>query len=501
MKNIFNVNDVNPQKKINILVFVLLGLLIYFPIFLHLCYLPIRIWDEARLAVSAYEMYKNHNYLIPYFDGQPDMWSTKPPLMLWLQVMCFKLFGVGELGVRLPSALAALFTALLLLLFSKKYLKDYTVGAIAALVLVTCNGYIEPHVARTGDYDTVLTMFTTAFCLIYFAFLITKNNRLLILFFGLVSLAVLTKSIQGLMLLPALFIFTLIERKILLILKNKYTYIGGFSFLIIALGYYFLREHYNQGYLQAVWVNELGGRFAQTLEGHQHPFSYYFYNLYSTRFTYWVWVLPVGIITGFLSKDEKQKKLSLYATIISTSYLLLISIAKTKLGWYDAPIFPFLSLLVAIAIYNIIQILTPKIERLIPNRTQFLPAITYLFVGCIFLYPYKNVISKIYFQQEYEWDAGVYPMSYYLQKNLKTHHSLDKTILCHDGYFAHLLFYKNIANEQGQYIGIQQYNSLSPNDKVIASQSMVKDSIEHNYITTVQHLDQGVNLYTIQNKK
>jgi len=57
---------------------------VYFPLFLHLENLPLRIWDEARLAVSAYEMSHNGNYIVVHFDGKPEMWSTKPPLMIWL---------------------------------------------------------------------------------------------------------------------------------------------------------------------------------------------------------------------------------------------------------------------------------------------------------------------------------------------------------------------------------------------------------------------------------
>jgi hypothetical protein len=86
----------------------LLLLLIYFSLFLHIGGLPLMGWDESRLAIDAYEMYHNGNYLIPAFDKMPDMWNTKPPLMIWFQVLFMKLFGVNELGIRLPSVLAVL---------------------------------------------------------------------------------------------------------------------------------------------------------------------------------------------------------------------------------------------------------------------------------------------------------------------------------------------------------------------------------------------------------
>ena len=42
------------------------------PIFGHLDTLPIPISDESRLAINAYEMLKNKNYLVTHFEGKPD---------------------------------------------------------------------------------------------------------------------------------------------------------------------------------------------------------------------------------------------------------------------------------------------------------------------------------------------------------------------------------------------------------------------------------------------
>ena len=148
----------NYHTIIKILLFI--GI-IYFPIFLHLEYLPIRIWDEARLAINAYEMHENSNFLITYFKGNPDMWNTKPPLMIWFQVFFIKLFGVGELAIRLPSAIVAFLTCVSVMFFSLKYLKSYWFGLFAVIILITSDGYISIHGARTGDYDSLLVFFLT----------------------------------------------------------------------------------------------------------------------------------------------------------------------------------------------------------------------------------------------------------------------------------------------------------------------------------------------------
>ena len=80
------------MKKIEPFIkYIVLALLVYVPIFGHLNTLPIRIWDESRLATNAYEMLKNGNFIVTYFDGKPDMWNTKPPLLIWLDVLFMKI--------------------------------------------------------------------------------------------------------------------------------------------------------------------------------------------------------------------------------------------------------------------------------------------------------------------------------------------------------------------------------------------------------------------------
>ena len=148
--------------------YILLAVLVYFAIFWNLDYMPIRLWDESRLAINALEMYKNGNYIVTYFDGLPDMWNTKPPLMIWLQVLMFKAFGISVLSLRLPSAISALLTTIAILFFSIKYLKSFWFGFVAVFVLISIDGYIELHSIRTGDYDSLLTLFTTLSGLTYF---------------------------------------------------------------------------------------------------------------------------------------------------------------------------------------------------------------------------------------------------------------------------------------------------------------------------------------------
>src|SRR5438046_2070461 len=72
----------------------------------------VSLWDvdEGRNATAAGEMYESGNWVIPTFNGV--LRSHKPALLYWLQASAYAVFGVNEFAARLPSALAALLTLL-----------------------------------------------------------------------------------------------------------------------------------------------------------------------------------------------------------------------------------------------------------------------------------------------------------------------------------------------------------------------------------------------------
>ncbi|MDO9186073.1 MAG: glycosyltransferase family 39 protein [Bacteroidia bacterium] len=453
--------------------------LVYPPIFMHLENLPLRVWDEARLAISAHEMLQNHNYLIPHYKGNPDMWGTKPPLVIWTQAIFYKLFGMGELAVRLPSALAAFLTTLIIMLFSVKYLKSYWLGLISVLILITSYGYINNHAVRTGDLDAPLAFFTTLYCLSFFLFIELKERKYLHVFFLGLTLAILTKSVQGLLFVPALAIYVLIGKRFLEIVKNKWFYFDLLLCITIVLGYYLTREHYNPGYLRAVWKNELGGRYLSALEGHGYPFMFYYDQLISSKYAEWFLLVPCGIIAGFVIKDEKLKRLTLFSLLMIVSYWLIISISVTKCEWYDVPLYPFLGMMGAIAIHSVFSLLTEAADT---KRITGFYLIPFLFLVIVFFKPYQKIIDKVYFPKENNHEINEMRISYLLKEAVQSKRSIKNQSVCYDGHNAHLSFYLIQLNEKDQHVGFKDWRFLMLGDIVIASQDKVKDYIEKNYL-------------------
>src|SRR5256885_8440125 len=91
---------------------------------------------EGQYAGAAREMIANQQWLWPTNDGLPRL--PKPPLLYWLIIASFKIFGVNEPAARLPIALAMIASVALTFLIAEK-LTDHWRGFFAGLIyLCSC---------------------------------------------------------------------------------------------------------------------------------------------------------------------------------------------------------------------------------------------------------------------------------------------------------------------------------------------------------------------------
>ena len=97
--------------------------------------LPLMDRDEPRFAEASREMLQRQDPVIPWFNGQYRF--DKPPLIYWCQMACYELIGETPFAARLPSALFATATAVLLALWGRR-LGNALAGVYAGLMLVTC---------------------------------------------------------------------------------------------------------------------------------------------------------------------------------------------------------------------------------------------------------------------------------------------------------------------------------------------------------------------------
>ena len=478
----------------------LLALAICLPIFAHLDEMPIQIWDEARVSANTLEMLQHHNWLVATYNNAPDMWSTKPPLLMWLQAISIKIFGVSELAVRMPSALAALFTCVFIYWFFAKKIKTPMLGAISVLVLITTQGYISLHGARTGDYDSLLTLFTTMYCLYYFLYLEEDKVKYLNAAFACIILAGLTKGVEGMLFIPFLFIYTIFRKKLFSTIKRKQLYVGLGAFIFFVVGYYLLREYYNPGYLKAVQENELGGRFSTVIEGHGEPASFYYDIITADQFKEWAFLLPFGLIAGLFLTDRPLRRLCIYLAGTGLLFFIIISMASTKLSWYTMPICPFMAMVVALFIYSVFIVLK---DMVCWEKYFTFNLFPYVFLLIVFATPYRQIMDLVLspLSDRHYYDDNNNSMVYVLS-GILSHGWVQKHMkFAWHGYEGNIYWYREAFKMRGKDIVQADERELQAGDEIAAYQDDVKKYIEAHYEYYVALTHNTVNIYHIHGPK
>lgn len=324
----------------------------------------VRMWDEARNGVNALEMLRNGNIIVTHFNGSPDLWNTKPPLFIWIIATSFKLFGVNEFSLRLPSAIAASLVALTMYLLASFWIKNKWIGILSVFILFSSFGFSDIHIGRSGDYDAVLTLFVFLATIFSFIFVQKWKPSYLYLAIAFWTFAVLTKGIAGILMLPGVFLYIILTGKLKQIVTLRAFWIGLLGFIFIIAAYYLSRNYMNPGFLLAVWKEEFYERTVMNNLSQGNSFLYYWNYLREFRFQHWIYFVPFSIIAFFLASSNRKYWI-LYSYTLSLSYFAIISTAQSKNIWYDAQLYPYMSLLVSIFLISILQKL-PKIIWIIP---------------------------------------------------------------------------------------------------------------------------------------
>ena len=470
---------INRQGTYYLLV-VVLG---FIPLFYNLGAPVLNHWDESRRAVNAYEMMQNGKLLVTYFNGEPEMWGTKPPLLIWFQALSFKVFGASEFALRFPVALSGMLLALLILWFCGRYFKDHLLGLVSVLILYTTPAMVSVHSVRTGDFDLVLILFTTAAA--FFMLLAghveekRERDRWILLFFAAFTLAALTKGIAPFLLAPGLLAYLLVSKGLLTWLRSRNFWIGTAMLVLLFGGYYLVRELLNPGYLRAVVENEMTGRYFETLEENQASFHYYIRGIYQWRFKAWFYLVPLGVLLGYWKGDKRTTGFLNLSLLVTSLYLLVISLSETKLEWYDLPVFPFLFMMAALFFQMVIQGLTGEQGPVRIRWGKNLVAASLLLF--FFMTPYYHTFKSNRSGDAFNQDE-TYRLSHYLREMHDREGGGGTINIIHEGENAQqFLFYVYLLEEDGYDITISDPSGMSGGNTYLLHQPGVVEKLKAAY--------------------
>jgi 4-amino-4-deoxy-L-arabinose transferase-like glycosyltransferase len=328
---------------------------------------PIVIWDESRLAMNALEMSQRGFSLVTTYGFKPDLWNTKPPLLVWLEAGSIRLFGLSEWSVRLPSVLAALATVALVMRFSWRLGHSPFVAMAGSFLLLLSSGFFGAHAGQSADYEMLLCLFTTAYLLLLFELLHRRRpDPAQVLLCGLlIAGACLTKGIAGLIPGVGVFAYVLARGRWPRLFKTPWYGLAGLIVVVLVGGFLLLRERAGPGYLSAMMGNDLGGRYLQGKNGHINPWYYYLQYTFE-EFSLQPLLLLLLVAPFLRWKPTKSAAFLTYANFVCLALLLVYSLSRTKIFWYIVPIYPIVSIAVAIVVDRLLKMLPFQAAQPVP---------------------------------------------------------------------------------------------------------------------------------------
>ncbi len=321
--------------------------------------------DEGYYALQARYIVETGDWITPQWGGGVSFDRTMG--IQWLIALCYKLFGVNETAVRLPSIVAYLSSTLLTFRIGELVL-GRSLGFIAALIFAVMP--IGVQYAGLGTQDMMLLMIELVAA---WSLLESQQD-------GKRSLLLLTGvmfgwgfMIKGFMMIPATIAFLpalwfgvqsraprtpILGEPELRSLQNwglgaslLWILLGGAIGLMPVIGWLWAAT------MQYGWepVNTLVGKIFILNDKEFHsvgPF-YYFWNIPANAFP-WGLVGPIGLVLAFVN-PKYQKPIAPHRWLLLGFPILLfiaLNLFRTKTPYYPIQILPWLAIWSAILLHH-----------------------------------------------------------------------------------------------------------------------------------------------------
>jgi 4-amino-4-deoxy-L-arabinose transferase-like glycosyltransferase len=302
-------------------------------------------YDEGYYAQAALHMAKSGDWVTPYANGVRFL--EKPPLLYWVTAASFRVFGINEFALRLPTAFAVIALVWIMTLIGRRVSNEQA-GFITGLSTALSVGIFL--FTRETLHDVWLVLFIAMAVYAFVAWYLNTEHPVLpaLLFYASMAGAFLCKSLVGVAFpIGIVIVFFLLSREWPR-LRSLHLFVGSLLFLLLTVPWHWLAAVRNQGFLYFFFVGEQFLRFF----GKREPPIVWSMPL----LTFWalilIWLFPWTVFFPAAFAEIRKiaggnSSILVRLTIAWAGVILIFFSISGRLEHYAFPALPALLLLVA----------------------------------------------------------------------------------------------------------------------------------------------------------
>ncbi|HVA71859.1 MAG TPA: glycosyltransferase family 39 protein [Candidatus Limnocylindrales bacterium] len=314
--------------------------------------------SDAGHAEAAREMLESHNWVILHING--IRYLEKPPLPYWLVAASYAVLGVSAFATRFPLAIFVVALVLMVYFFGRRWFGERA-GFYAGLVMCTSPGVFL--FTRIMIPEAIYAFFfTAAFYLCLRAWQGTIAERPA--YWGaaaLIALAVLTRSLIGIVFPVGIFFFFMLATGRLKEWRRLPLISSAIVFLIVALPWHIAALFSGRGFFGGFfWFYFINEQIFRAI-GWRYPADYEAVPLWLWVAELIVWFFPwIAFLPWAIREmpklrswrkglDERGQALVLL-TVWALFILLFFSWTKSRMEYYSFSAWPAIAILLGVGL-------------------------------------------------------------------------------------------------------------------------------------------------------
>ncbi len=297
---------------------------------------------EAMYALIPKEMLASGSWLRPSLNGVP-YWD-KPHLLYWLNLLCYKCFGVSDRVARLPLLGVTLAEVWVTYLIGRRLL-GREAAWLGSLVLLSSIGFFVLHLQILTDH--LITLFLAASVYFLLRWQEQPSGKWSALFFLALGLGFLSKGFIGLVFPGLIVVFSAWQERRASLLAILWSPPGLAVLCLFVVPWLAACELANPGFIKFQVVNEqilrfLGRRQPQDINSFPLAGFWLFLGIWLSPYTP---LLPGACWRFWRETGDAARRAGRLLIIWPAVILIFFSLSSSRIEYYSLPALPPLALL------------------------------------------------------------------------------------------------------------------------------------------------------------